>query len=518
MANAQLFTSQAGPYIPPTDVRNNTGAPAYMFNPKHALAQYIATGALGGTYYATAREELNTVLVLASHVDSEFIAKAAIYSRERGAMKDMPALLCAWLSVAAPELLPAVFDRVIDNGRMLRNFVQIMRSGVVGRKSLGTRPKALVRKWLASRSDNAIFRASVGNSPSLADVLKMVHPKPETETREALYGWIIGRDVERTKLPPLVQEYERYKETREGPVPKVPFQMLTALDLSTKEWTEIARNAAWNMTRMNVNTFTRHGVFKNPEMMTLVAQRLGDSEAVRRSKAFPYQVLAACTSVAAGTPSKIANALQDALDISLENVPAIKGKVHLCVDVSGSMHWPVTGYRPGATSKVNCVDVAGLVAAAILRKNSDATVLAFQHELVPVKLNPRDSVFTNVEKLVSIGGGGTDISAPLVELNRRQETGDLVIYVSDNESWVDADDSRGTGLMREWNIFAKRNPGAKLVCMDLSPNFSTQAVEREDILNIGGFSDTVFELLDMFARGKLNDDHWVGVIEAVEMD
>ena len=30
---------------------------------------------------------------------------------------------------------------------MLRNFVQIIRSGVVGRKSLGTTPKRLVRGW-----------------------------------------------------------------------------------------------------------------------------------------------------------------------------------------------------------------------------------------------------------------------------------------------------------------------------------------------------------------------------------
>ena len=30
-----------------------------------------------------------------------------------------------------------VFDRVIDDGRMLRNFVQIMRSGVVGPEEPG---------------------------------------------------------------------------------------------------------------------------------------------------------------------------------------------------------------------------------------------------------------------------------------------------------------------------------------------------------------------------------------------
>lgn len=518
MANAQLFKSQAGPLISQTNGMNEAGAPAYMFEPKHALAQYVATGSLGGTYYATAREELSTVFALAPHVEPEFLAKAAIYSRERGAMKDMPALLCSWLSVAAPELLPCVFDKVIDNGRMLRNFVQIMRSGVVGRKSLGTRPKALVRKWLASRSDDAIFRASVGNSPSLADVVKMVHPKPENETREALYGWIIGRDVDKEKLPSLVQEYEQYKAERQGPVPKVPFQMLTALDLSSEDWTEIARYAPWNMTRMNLNTFTRHGVFKDPEMVSLIVDRLTDVDAVQKGKVFPYQILSAFASADVDVPVEITNALQDALEVSLEKVPAIEGKVYLCVDVSGSMHWPVTGDRQGATSKVNCVDVAGLITAAILRKNPAARVLAFEQQLVPVMLNSKDSVFTNVERLMSIGGGGTNISAPLVELNNRRAEGDLVVYVSDNQSWVDADSAQGTVMMREWNKFTQRNPGSKLVCMDVMPNCSTQALEREDILNIGGFSDTVFEMLDLFVKGQLNDDHWVGVIDEIKLD
>ena len=41
------------------------------------------------------------------------------------------------------------------------------------------------------------------------------------------------------------------------------------------------------------------------------------------------------------------------------------------------MTWSVTGYRPGATSVVRHVDVAGLVAAAFQRVNSGCQVLPF---------------------------------------------------------------------------------------------------------------------------------------------
>ncbi len=69
--------------------------------------------------------------------------------------------------------------------------------------------------------------------------------------------------------------------------------------------------------------------------------------------------------------------------------------------------------------------------------------------------------------------------------------------------------------MAEWAIFQGRNPNARLVCIDIQPYVTTQAAERADILNVGGFSDQVFTLLARFAEGNLSGDHWVGEIEKV---
>ena len=71
--------------------------------------------------------------------------------------------------------------------------------------------------------------------------------------------------------------------------------------------------------------------------------------------------------------------------------------------------------------------------------------------------------------------------------------------------------------MKQWNEFASRNRDAKLVCIDIQPYAHTQAQERADILNIGGFSDQVFTLISEYAGGNLSADHWVGVIEKVEI-
>jgi len=519
MANKTLFKSLVGKLIPATNAINEERAPAYKLSPKHQLAQYAATGCLNTTFYATADEQLAKVLELCAEVDAEFIAKTAVFCRERGFMKDMPALLTASLSVKDRELLARIFPRVIDNAKMLRNFVQIMRSGVVGRKSLGSAPKRLVREWLDARDPATLFKSNVGQDPSLADIVKMVHPKPKDAAREALFGYFIGRDYAFDAMPDVVREYELFKKDRSREVPDVPFQMLTALELGTTEWTAIARRAPWQMTRMNLNTFARHGVFRAEGLSKLIADRLRDAKAIARARVFPYQLLIAyaMANTNAEIPREVCEALQDAMEIAIANVPAIEGCVFVCPDVSGSMLSPLTGHRAGATTSVCCVDVAALVAAAVLRKNPQTEVLPFECDVVNVNLNSRDSVMTNAAKLASIGGGGTNCSAPLAQLNRRKAKGDLVIFVSDYESWVDARGGRGTEMMREWNVFKQRNPEARLACMDVQPYRTVQAIEREDILNVGGFSDRVFDVISEFARGELNADHWIGVIDSVTL-
>lgn len=517
MANKKLFQSSRGPMITATNAINEEMAPAYAFPAKHALAQYAATGCLNQTFYATAKEQIDRVMEYAASVDEEFIAKTAVYCRQRGAMKDMPALLCAILATRDTNLLARIFYRVVDSPRMLRTFVQIIRSGVVGRKSLGTAPKRMICDWLESQSDDAIFRASVGNDPSLRDIIRMMHPKPTTASREALYGYLIGREHDVTKLPESVVTYENFKAGRSTVIPDVPFQMLTSLPLDTHGWCEIAEHGSWQMVRMNLNTFARHGVFAVKGMTQRIASLLRDTNAIAKARAFPYQLLAAYVSAGAQVPGEIRDALQDAMETAIANVPKVDGKVFVCPDVSGSMQSPATGYRPGATTTVRCVDVAALVAAAIVRHNPTAEVIPFEEKVVGVRVNPRDSVMTNAARLAAIGGGGTATSAPLAYLNKRQARGNLVVMVSDNQSWADPPRGRGTEMMREWSRFRHHNPGARMVCIDIQPYGTTQATECEDILNVGGFSDQVFDVIADFASGRLDSDHWVGLIENVKV-
>ena len=514
MANTTLFQS-IKTRLTAANTYNEAGGIAYTLTPKQQLAQLAATGCLNSTYYADAQDQLEQVLALAENLDAEFIAKTAVYARQKGFMKDIPALLLAVLAQKDVNMLARVFDQVADNGKMLRNFAQIIRSGAVGRKSFGNRPKKLIQTWLLTATEKQLLNAAVGNSPSLADVVKMVHPKPREAWRAAWFAWLIGKPYDRAALPPITRAFEDYKQSREGTLPNVPFQMLTALDLNSGDWAQIARNGSWQQVRQNLNTFLRHEVFEKSKNIKMVAEKLRDETAIARARVLPYQLLTAYQATSNQMPSEIREALQDAMETAVQNVPVIQGKVVVCPDVSGSMHSSVTGYRGSATSKTRCIDIAALVSAAMLRTNPQARVIPFEQITVNVQLNPRDSIMTNAEKLANVGGGGTACSAPLAMLNREKADVDLVVIVSDNESW--ADDSQGwgatTSLMKEWDILKRRCPEAKLVCLDIQPYTKAQARNRHDILNIGGFSDQVFSLIGSFAERGMGTDFWVEEIE-----
>jgi hypothetical protein len=67
--------------------------------------------------------------------------------------------------------------------------------------------------------------------------------------------------------------------------------------------------------------------------------------------------------------------------------------------------------------------------------------------------------------------------------------------------------------MTEWQKFvtnARRHgiTDPKLVCIDIQPYGSSQAPERDDILNIGGFSDAVFNIVPSFPSRNLSGRSW----------
>ncbi len=548
MANTTLFSSIKSKLLR-TDTTNEAGGRAYQFAPKHGLAQLAATGCFNGTYYAAAEAQLDELRKLIDQVDDNvFLAKLAVYARERAFMKDMPAALLAVLAKRDSQLMHKVFDRVVDNGRVLRTLLQMIRSGQFGRTSLSSSLQRAFQRWLNEASVGTLLSASIGERPSLRDVLRLARPTPKDNARRALFGWLTGKEVEKwapateADLPEQVQGLVAYRKAESGEAQalilgnlSVRWDLLADAAQGPLVWKAIAHQMGPQALRMNLNTLVRHEVFssgngtQDSAMVDYVAGRIADAAEVRRSRQFPYQFLAAYLNADETVPQKIKAALHQAAEIACGNVPELPGPVLIGLDTSGSMGSPVTGHRGrGATSKMRCVDVAALFAAAILRRNPESVVIPFDTAAYEAKVDPQDTILSLAERLAKYGGGGTDCSLPLVQANskyaKRRFAG--VVLVSDNESWVYAGRAFGygrqgaTGVLAEWQKFVANqhqlgNHEPKLVCIDLQAYTTTQAPEREDLLNIGGFSDAVFSVVASFLSGDAG--RFVAEVEAIEL-
>ncbi|WP_164104383.1 TROVE domain-containing protein [Candidatus Laterigemmans baculatus] len=547
MVNKGLFSSIASVF-PRATVVNEAGGPAYQYSTKHALAQMAATGTFGNVFYATAQNQLDTMRSLIDQVDdNEFLAKLAVYSRERAYMKDMPAALLVVLSKRDTALMHRVFDRVADNGRVLRTAFQMTRSGQFGRKSLSSSLQRAFQRWLNEASVGKLLSASIGNDPSLRDILRMARPTPKDNMRRALFGWLTDKQVDKwapateADLPAAVQSLIAYRGADSAEAQtliagdlQVRWDLLADAAKGPMVWKAIARQMGPQALRMNLNTLLRHDVFQDgegadSEIIDYVAGQLADPAAIARSRQFPYQFLAAYLNASAEVPHKIKAALHDAAEIACGNVPTLAGPVIIGLDTSGSMGCPVTGWQGrGRASKMRCVDVAALFAAAILRRNPDSVVVPFDTRAYDAKIDPSDSILSVSERLSKYGGGGTDCSIPLREANQRYSKRKFagIVLVSDNESWINGGrffgSGRGgsTGVVTEWEKFkkAQRKNGIadpKLVCIDIAPYGHTQASDRADILNIGGFSDAVFNVVSSFLES--DQARFVREVEAVEL-
>ncbi len=542
MANKELFAGARGQGLR-ADAVNEAGGRAYRLSPRHALAQVAATGCFGNSYYSQAEDQLNQLLALVAQVDDNvFLAKLALYSRERAFLKDMPAALLLVLSKRDRDLFRRVFARVVDNGRVLRTLFQMVRSGRFGRKSLSYALQRAFQRWLNDAGVGMLLSASIGSDPSLRDVLRLARPTPPENARRALYGWLTGKTEAKwapataDDLPAEVRTLCAYRaaqtaEEQAAILAQARFRWDLLADAARGPlvWKQIARLMGPQALRMNLNTLLRHGVFADdPEMVQYVAGRIADAEEIRRSRQFPYQYLAAALNAADTLPAPVREALGEAAEIACGNVPELPGPVVVGLDVSGSMSSPVTGQRGrGATSTMRCVDVAALFAAAVLRRNPQSVVVPFDTQAYRADVTADMPILSLAARLARYGGGGTDCSLPLAEANRAHADTPFAgcVLVSDNESWVREGRAGSTAVMTEWRAFVANQrrlraagfalPEPRLVCIDVQAYTSTQAPESDEILNIGGFSDAVFGVVAAFFQD--DSARFVAEIEAVEL-
>ena len=336
----------------------------------------------------------------------------------------------------------------------------------------------------------------------------MVHPKPAEAWRAAWFAWLIGKPHDEPRCRPRRGRSNASSAmppaSRRRAVPDADCARHDAGAVGAGRTGRILADGAPEPEHL-----ARHGVFEQPGMAKAIAASAPAGRG--RERVLPYQLMSAFKAAGEAVPAVVQDALRDAMELAIGNVPSLHGRVVVCPDVSGVHAFPGHGLGRSATSTVRCVDVAALVAAAVLRKNRRARVLPFDFDVVDLRMNPR--------------GFGHDQRAEAGRHRRRRQ---LQRAAGSPEPRAGAGGpgdpglgqrvldgcarSGATATMREWETPGSAT-GARLVCIDIQPHATTQAAERVDILNVGGFSDVVFEMIANFAEGRMGAGHRVGEIE-----
>jgi hypothetical protein len=240
----------------------------------------------------------------------------------------------------------------------------------------------------------------------------------------------------------------------------------------------------------NVRNILTHA----PDAVDSLAAQLADENAVRRSLVLPFQFLTAVDVLKQGNlpgASRMLEALSQAIDHSLRNVPVFGGSTLVALDSSGSM----VG-RPSAI---------GSLFAATLVRTTGTDLMLFSDDARYLTLNRRDPTLTAAQNIPFISGG-TNFNAIFQRANRAY---DRIVILSDMQGWIG-----GGAPMQSFEDYKMRHASTpRIFSFDLKGCGLLQFPQQR-VYCLAGWSDQVFGIMQKLDR---DPDAMVREVEAIAL-
>ena len=265
---------------------------------------------------------------------------------------------------------------------------------------------------------------------TLKNLLRIVHPEPVSADNSAIFKKIMDESLE----SPYTWEVELSKNGQLGAEQKTKKAL----------WTElITREGSGSLGYMallrNLRNMKDAGI--DDAAWKLVAEKISNPKAVQKSKQLPFGFINAYDiAKESGVPGLVLNALQDATELSLQNMPKLGDRVWIILDCSGSMNNFPGSYSYGSVVKKtenSPIKIGAIFGAALTKASAgsfESKFTMFDDFAKFVDLNPRDSIFTLYEKIMARNaGGGTNLNSALAEKSKLGFEPDTVIIMSDME-------------------------------------------------------------------------------------
>lgn len=451
-----------------TKTTNLAGGEAFQQSPKFEFACLLLTSFLKDQFYRSEAETVTRLRSLLAGSDPRFAAKTAIYARHEFGMRSITHFVAAELArtVKGERWTAAFFDRVV---RRADDVTEILACYLAQHKK--PVPNALKRGLgrALGRFDEytlAKYRQS-GASLSLVDAVNLLHPKHTEALGKLVNGTLPVAETWETKL------------TRAG---QIEGGEEAVADAKTAQWEALVRERKLGYMALVRNL--RNILTAAPAVIPEVCIQLRNADAIKRSLMFPHRFLMALEivrGISGAESHAVMEALHDAVELSLSNVPRFDGRTLVVLDSSGSMSG-----KPA--------EIGSLFAATLLKANgANADFMLFSDDASYVNVSSRDSLMT-IAKSIPFISGGTNFHSIFARAARGY---DRVVILSDMQGWVGGYAPTSTFAQ----FVARTNKRPKIYSFDLQ-GYGTLQFPEQDVFCLAGFSDKVFDIMALLEQDR----------------
>ena len=459
-----------------TLTENLAGGQAYAQSNELALVSLLLTSFVNEQFYKNAQTTLADLKKLSEKIkDKEFVAKSAIYARDKFGMRSVTHALAAELT---SQLNGAEWGKDFYNKVVVRvdDMTEIL-SYYLAYKTEKNNPKFpnSLKKGFAKAFDKfdgyqlAKYKGE-NKEVKLVDIVNLVHPVPTQRNLEALQllvkGELKNTQTWESKLSAVGQQAESEEDLAE---------------LKSNAWSELIETKKIGYFALLRNL--RNIITQSPQSVKAACEMLVDERLIKNSRVLPFRFATAYDEINKIGSSKevrdVLMAINQALEVSIQNVPKFDGETLLVMDVSGSMS--------GRAS-----EIASLF-GAVLAKANNCDVMTFATNADYKSYNPMDSVMS-IRSSFRYSGGGTNFKSIFQKANKKY---DRIIILSDMQGWMGY-----TTPSSEFKSYkSKFGANPFVYSWDLA-GYGTLQFPENNVFALAGFSDKVFDIMKMMELDK----------------
>ncbi|MFN8354812.1 MAG: TROVE domain-containing protein [Spirosomataceae bacterium] len=481
---------------------NHAGAKAYRLTPALELYTSVVTSTLSDNFYEKADDRLARIQALIRQNDPQFVAKLAVYAREKMYLRSMPLVLVTELAKIhqGDNLVSRAVGRVVNRADEITELLAYYQvaNARKGTKKLNRLSKQIQKGLAEAFNKFDEYQFSKYNRDSAAvklrDALFLVHPKAKNEAQQAIFDRIAKDELATAQT----------WETTLSAVGQNDFESETEkLEAKTHAWEQLILEGKLGYMALLRNLRNIIEANVSQEAIEKVCATLSNAHAVANSKQLPFRFLSAYRELRGlphGNIAKVLSALELAVQHSAANIRGFDAstKVVIAADVSGSMQRIIS-----PKSTVQNFDI-GLMLAMLLQNRCENVVTGMFGDRWKIINMPKNNILANVMEFHRREGEvGYSTNGHLVvqDLIDRRQIVDKVMIFTDCQLW----NSRGGNpISVAWKKYKSIAPNARLYLFDLAGYGTTpiQTIDNQGVFLTAGWSDKIFDILAAIEDGS----------------